>query len=77
MDFDRYNFEEYLAKFVENPSQDNIDNLAWWLERYSPEAWNGEHLRIGDSDNDGFLVPVYVENMDGELEHTGHWSQEY
>lgn len=76
MDFERYKYSDYLSEFLHNPTQENIDNLARWLERYCPDSWTGEHLRIGISDSDGFLKPVYTEDEDGELEFSGHWEIE-
>lgn len=75
-DNEQYKYRDYLKEFKKNPSQENIDNLARWLERYCPESWTGEHLRIGDRDADGFLKPIYEENEDGELEQSGHWEVE-
>ena len=53
----RYSYNDLLAKATsENATQEDINNLGNWFERYGREDWNGEYY-----DADGKrLFPVFA-----------------
>lgn len=59
----RYDYEELRAAAVENPTFENMEALADWLENYNMSSWNGEYFDIDDGLR---LYPIYgAEDEDG------------
>ena len=64
----RYDYEELRAKAIENPTFENLEALADWLDYYdyNRKSWNGEFWDIGDpvygdEDEDGCFPIVNYE----------------
>lgn len=54
----RYDYQELRAKAIENPTFENLEALADWLDYYdyNRKSWNGEFWDIGDGLR---LYPIY------------------
>ena len=52
----RYDYQELREKAINNPTFDNLKNLADWLSNYDMNSWNGEFWDIDDGQR---LYPVY------------------
>ena len=44
----RYDYQELREKAINNPTFDNLKNLADWLSNYDTNSWNGEFWDIDD-----------------------------
>ena len=60
-----YDYQELKEKALSvNATQEDIDNLGDWFERYGDRYWNGEYFTV---DNNR-LYPIYKRVDDDELE---------
>ena len=41
-DHERYRYGEYLKALEQDESQENLENMVNWLEKYDLDSWNGE-----------------------------------
>ena len=62
MEINEYGYKEYLNEVKNNPTQENINRLGTWFERYGTDYWNGERF-----DADGFSLYPVIE-WDDEME---------
>lgn len=61
-----YCYEEYLNKAKNNPTKENLLNLANWFNLFGVEYWNGESFVI---DNNHSLKPIYDITPDKEYDY--------
>lgn len=67
---DQYDFPELAERALRfNATQEDINALAEWLDRYDRRSWNGERYKI-DADHD--LYPIYEEVAPDEWEIIGY-----
>lgn len=66
----RYDYQELREKAINNPTFENLEDLADWLSNYDINSWNGEFwdidgLRLypifGDEDENGCFPIVNYE----------------
>ena len=75
----KYDYIDLYKAFKENPSQENINKLGEWLQRYA-DHWNGEDWTITDENGkpDGRIKPVFDQSKwneeDGEFQDENGFS---
>lgn len=57
----KYGFEEYWKNAKENPTPENLETLAEWFKKFSPNDWNGDAYII---DKTTCLRPIYSKSFD-------------
>ena len=48
MKINEYGYKEYLDEVKNNPTQENINRLGAWLEKYGNDFWNGEYFKADE-----------------------------
>lgn len=64
MDLEYYRYKEIKDAAINNPTYENLERLANWLDRYD-NCWNGEEWNI---DNEYHLKPIYKQMDEDEWE---------
>lgn len=65
-----YNYEELAERALRfDATQEDINALAEWFERYGDRYWNGERYEI---DATRSLYPIYEETAPDEWEIVGY-----
>lgn len=68
MRYDYYQYEELKTVALDpNATQEAVDDLGRWFQRYDPYNWNGEYYTV-DEANQIHLWPVLAEDEDGNFE---------
>lgn len=66
----RYDYEELKEKALTfGATQEEINNLGEWFERFGDRYWNGEYF---DIDNEHRLYRIMKEVDEGEWETVGY-----
>lgn len=66
----RYQFDELRdAALSPDATQNDINALGEWFQRYGYSDWNGEYF---DVDGVNRLRPVYIEAEDGDFITSGY-----
>lgn len=63
-----YSYEDLFNAFVKQPSQENVNRLAYWFEHYEHSGWNGEKWSWTAANGYEYsLIPVHSETEDGDF----------
>ena len=61
---DRYSYKELREAAIKNPTFENCQALAEWLDRYDITAWNGECYDLDDGIR---MFPIFWPDKDNPL----------